>query len=60
MLTEDQIEQLWGEIENEGLGYWIQNYGYSGTDDPKLAELCSVARKALNEFEQYAQTLGII
>ena len=26
-LTEEQKEQIGAEIDNEGLGYWVQNYG---------------------------------
>ena len=26
----EDAEQLFGEIDNEGLGYWVQNYGYKG------------------------------
>jgi len=47
-LNEEQAEQLFAEIDNEGLGYWIQHYGYKGEEDPKLKELCEKAREAVN------------
>jgi hypothetical protein len=54
--TEDDVEQLWNEIENEGLGYWIQNYGYKG-EDKELENLCKEARLAMNKLDNYTQEL---
>lgn len=54
--TEEDVEQLWSEIENEGFGYWIQNYGYKG-EDKELERLCKEAEKAMNNLEAYTQEL---
>ena len=56
-LSEENAEQLWSEIENEGLGYWVQHYGYKGTEDPKLVELCEKAKLAMNELDSYTQAI---
>jgi len=53
-LTKEQAEQLFGEIDNEGLGYWVSNYGFKDTEaDPKLAALCSKAKSAMDELEAH-------
>lgn len=57
LLTEEEAGNLFAEIDNEGLGYWLQHYGYKGEEDPKLAELCEKARKALNEVESYLENI---
>ena len=57
--TEDK-EQLFVEIDNEGLGYWVQNYGYKGDDDPKLKDLCEKARKAMDNLEKYLEEEDIL
>ena len=48
----EEAEQLFAEIDNEGLGYWVQNYGYKG-EDKELEKLCEVARKAMDDLESY-------
>jgi len=52
----EDAEQLWNEIENEGLGYWVQNYGYDG-EDKKLEDLCKDAELALNSLDRYLQNI---
>lgn len=52
----EEAEQLWNEIENEGLGYWVQHYGYEG-DDKVLERLCEEARKAINALDEYTQEI---
>jgi hypothetical protein len=54
-LNEEQAEQLFAEIDNEGLGYWVQHYGYKEEEDPKLKELCEKAKKAMNELEAHIE-----
>lgn len=54
--TEEDVEQLWNEIENEGFGYWVQNYGYEG-EDKELESLCEEAKLAMNRVESYTQNL---
>lgn len=56
-LNEEQAEQLFAEIDSEGLGYWVQHYGYKGGKDPKLKELCEKAKKAMNELEEHIQAI---
>jgi len=59
-LTEEDKEQLFGEIENEGFGYWVQNYGFDEKDkDPKLVELCEKASDAMNELQSYLREQDI-
>ena len=38
-VTEEEAEQLFGEIDNQGFGYWFENYGYKG-NDKELERLC--------------------
>jgi len=38
-VTEEEAEQLFGEIDNQGFGYWLENYGYKG-NDKELERLC--------------------
>lgn len=62
-LTEEDKEQLFGEIENEGLGYWVQNYGYSEKrlegEDEKLKDLCEKAREAMDNLDSYLREIGV-
>lgn len=62
-LTEEDKEQLFGEIENQGFGYWVQHYGYDERylkdRDPKLKELCEKAREAMDNLETYLQEVGV-
>lgn len=52
----EEAEDLFGEIDNEGIGYWNQNYGYEG-EDKELERLCKEARKALNSLDTHLQTV---
>jgi hypothetical protein len=54
-LSEENAEQLFAEIDNEGLGYWVQHYGYKGDEDPKLKELCEKAKEAMNALESHIE-----
>ena len=44
-LSEEQAEQLFAEIDNEGLGYWTQHYGYKGEEDPKQKSFAKKLKK---------------
>jgi hypothetical protein len=33
-LSEEQAEQLFAEIDNEGFGYWVQHYAIRGRKIP--------------------------
>ncbi len=57
LLSEEEAEQLFGEIDNEGLGYWVQHYGYKGEEDPKLKELCEKAKEAMNALESHIEKI---
>ena len=50
----EETLQLFSNIDNEGLGYWVQNYGYKG-EDKKLERLCQEARTALNKLDSYIE-----
>ena len=55
-MKKSEAEQLWGEIENQGFGYWVQHYGYKGKD--KLLEgLCLRAKLVINELDAYIQEI---
>ncbi len=56
ILDYDDAEQLFNEIDNEGLGYWVQNYGYKG-EDKELERLCQEARTALNKLDAYVENI---
>lgn len=59
-LTEEDKDQLFGEIDNEGFGYWIQNYGFNDEEkDPKLVELCEKAREAMDNLQKYMREQGV-
>jgi hypothetical protein len=52
-LSEEQAEQLFAEIDNQGFGYWIENYGYYGEEDPDLVILCKEADEAMGKLRSY-------
>ena len=52
-LTEEQKEQIGVEIDNEGLGYWVQNYGNFEGEDQQLKELIQKAKEAMDKLESY-------
>lgn len=57
-LPEDEVEQLYGEIENQGFDYWVQQYGK--VSDPELQKLVNKTRDALNELEEVFIELGVM
>ena len=52
----EEAEQLWGEINNEGLGYWVQNYGYEG-DDTELERLSKEAQVAMDALDDHIRAI---
>ncbi len=54
IVSEDEARELWGEIENQGLGYWVLEYGYEG-EDPKLIELNNQAKEAMRALRAHLQ-----
>ena len=52
----EEAEQLWGEIENQGFGYWIQNYGYEG-DDKELERLSKEAQVAMDALDDHIRAI---
>ncbi len=56
-MTEEQKEQLIGEIENQGFEYWLTNYASSSLpENGAPQELIDVAEKAARALEE-AETL---
>lgn len=56
-MTEEQKEQLIGEIENQGFEYWLTNYASSSLPENNAPqELIDVAEKAAAALEE-AETL---
>lgn len=53
-ISEEEARQLWGEIENQGLGYWVLEYGYDGLDT-KLIELNTKAKEAMRDLQAHLQ-----
>lgn len=52
-LTNEQKEKIGSDIDNEGLGYWVQHYGdFEGNDD-ELKSLIDKAREAMDNLEDY-------
>ena len=56
-LSEEEAEQLFGEIDNEGFGYWVENYGYDGEEDPELVQLCKEARAAMEKLREHINNI---
>jgi hypothetical protein len=56
-LSEEEAEQLFGEIDNEGFGYWVENYGYDGEEDPELVQLCKEARAAMENLREHIENI---
>ena len=56
-LSEEEAEQLFGEIDNEGFGYWVEHYGYKGEEDPELVELCKEARATMNKLKKHIDAI---
>lgn len=52
-LSQEEAEQIAGEIENEGFSYWItEGYAESALKDhPELLELAVKAKNALDAIE---------
>jgi len=59
ILSKETKEDLYGQIENQGFGYWIQNYGYKGDEDVELVELCIKARRMMNKLQKRLNELGV-
>ncbi len=55
-MKKSEAEQLWDEIENQGFGYWVQNYGYEGKDK-KLEILCQEAQKTMSNLDDYIREI---
>lgn len=53
-ISEEEAKQLWSEIENQGLGYWVLEYGYEGSDT-KLIELNNKAQEAMKALRAHLQ-----
>lgn len=62
-VEEEDKEQLYNEIENQGLDYWLTNYA-SHSDElkryPELYDLAMTAAKAIEDVESAFIDEGII
>lgn len=56
-LSQEEAEQLFAEIDNEGFGYWVENYGYKGEEDLDLQYLCEDAKAAMKKLDKYIQAI---
>jgi hypothetical protein len=57
-LSQEEAEQLFGEIDNEGFGYWVEHYGYyDGEEDPELVQLCKEARAAMEKLREHIDAI---
>jgi hypothetical protein len=56
-LSAYDAEELWCEIESEGLGYWVQHYGYKKNKDEELKRLSKEAKLAVNKLDTYMQSI---
>ena len=56
-LSQEQAEQLFGEIDNQGFGYWVEHYGYEGEEDPDLQYLCEEAEAAMSKLRGYIEAI---
>lgn len=52
-LTEEQKEQIGTEIDNQGLGYWVMEYGDFEGDDETLKGLIKNAKESLRVLRDY-------
>jgi len=63
-MTEEQKDQIAGEIDNEGFDYWLQNYASSSLPEnnaPKhIIEAAEKAAEALENCEQLFIEEGLI
>ncbi len=56
-LSEEEAEQLFAEIDNQGFGYWVENYGYDGEEDPELVKLCKEAEAAMSKLREHIDAI---
>lgn len=50
LLTTEQAEQIAAEIDNQGFGYWVQEYGE--IPNAELQKLSDNAKEALNALQK--------
>jgi hypothetical protein len=59
-VTSEDADQLSGEIDNEGFGYWIQHYGTGSLNPyPELVKLADKACTAMNKLEEALIDAGV-
>ena len=59
-LTQEQKEQIGAEIDNEGLEYWITNYGTFEGEYEELKTLIEEAKTAIEKLEDYLNDNDIL
>jgi hypothetical protein len=56
-LSEEEAEQLFGEIDNQGFGYWVEHYGYDEETDLELVSLCTQAKVAMSNLRKHIDAI---
>ena len=56
-LSEEEAEQLFAEIDNQGFGYWVEHYGYKGEEDTYLQYLCEDAKAVMKKLNKYINNI---
>ena len=56
-LSQEEAEDLFAEIDNEGFGYWVEEYGYDGEEDPELVQLCQQAKAAMKKLREHIDAI---
>ena len=56
-LSQEEAEDLFAEIDNEGFGYWVEEYGYYGEEDPELVQLCKEAKTAMEKLRKHVEAI---
>lgn len=60
-LTEDDNDQLFCELENDGLGYWVLNHSHAWEEkDFELGLLITQAKESMKKLEKYLTTKGVL
>lgn len=59
ILCDEAKSDLFGEIEHEGLGYWIEHYGYKGDEDKELKDLCKKGKDTMKKIRGRLNVLGV-
>lgn len=56
-ISKKEAKQLFAEIDNQGFGYWVENYKYTGEEDPELVELCKEADATMSKLRKHINAI---